>query len=114
MYCAKCGTQNDENSFRCVRCGTVLRQAGVAPPRPMIPNYLVQAILVTVLCCLPFGIVAIVYAAQVNTKVQVGDIEGARDASKNARMWCWISFAAGLAAGALYAAFLVISMVAGF
>ena len=38
-----------------------------------IPNYLVQAILTTLFCCLPFGIVAIVYAAQVNTKIEAGD-----------------------------------------
>jgi len=37
-----------------------------------VPNYLVQAILCTICCCLPFGIVAIVYAAQVNGKVAGG------------------------------------------
>ena len=61
-----------------------------------VPNYLVPAILVTVLCCLPFGIPAIVYAAQVNGKLQVGDVVGAKESSKNAKMWCWISFGAGL------------------
>jgi hypothetical protein len=80
----------------------------------MIPNYLVPAILVTVLCCLPFGIAAIVYAAQVNTKSQAGDLKGAREASKNARMWCWIALVAGLAAGAIYVALMVMGMVAGF
>ena len=34
-----------------------------------VPNYLVQAILTTIFCCLPFGIVAIVFAAQVNGKL---------------------------------------------
>ena len=62
-----------------------------------IPNYLVQAILCTVCCCLPFGIVAIVYAAQVNGKAAGGDIAGAMDSSKNAKMWCWIAFGCGLA-----------------
>jgi hypothetical protein len=80
----------------------------------MIPNYLVWAILVTVLCCLPFGIVAIVYAAQVNTKLQAGDIRGAMDSSKNARMWSWIAFVAGLAAGAVYGAFAIISATSSF
>jgi hypothetical protein len=62
-----------------------------------VPNYLVFAILSTVLCCLPAGIPAIVYAAQVNGKLQVGDIAGAQIASQNAKMWCWISFGLGLA-----------------
>ena len=56
-----------------------------------VPNYLPQAILVT-LFCNPLGIVAIIYAAQVNTKWKLGDIEGAYKASENAKKWCWISF----------------------
>ena len=25
MYCPKCGTQNDDNAFRCVKCGEVIQ-----------------------------------------------------------------------------------------
>jgi hypothetical protein len=67
-----------------------------------VPNYLVFAILATVLCCLPTGIAAIVYAAQVNGKLQAGDIVGAQAASRNAKMWCWISFGVGLAFTFIY------------
>ena len=66
------------------------------PSGEKIPNYLVQSILVTLCCCLPGGIAAIVYAAQVNGKQQAGDIAGALAASKNAKKWCWISFAVGI------------------
>lgn len=59
-----------------------------------VPNYLVQAILATVFCCLPFGIAAIVFAAQVNGKLAAGDYAGAVQSSKQAKMWCWISVAA--------------------
>ena len=61
------------------------------PARPNVPNYLVQSILATLFCCLPFGIVAIVYAAQVNTKLAGGDTAGALTASANAKKWCWAS-----------------------
>jgi hypothetical protein len=61
-----------------------------------IPSYLTQAILCTLFCCMPFGIVAIVFAAQVNTKVNEGDYAGAEKASAQAKMWCWISFGVGL------------------
>ena len=61
-----------------------------------IPNYLVQAILATICCCLPAGIVSIVYAAQVNGKVERGDIASAREYSDNARKWAWISFGTGI------------------
>ena len=67
----------------------------VGPPTP-IPNYLVQSILCTLCCCLPRGIVAIVYAAQVNSKLAAGDHRGALDASQNARTWCWVALALGL------------------
>ena len=51
----------------------------------------------TIFCCLPFGIVSIVYAAQVNGLVTVGDIDSARKASKSAKTWAWVSFGIGLA-----------------
>ncbi len=72
----------------------------VAPgqPKPAIQNYLVPAILATVLCCVPTGIVSIVYAAQVSSKVATGDLAGAMQSSKNARLWLFISVGAGIVA----------------
>jgi hypothetical protein len=61
-----------------------------------VPTYLAQAILTTLFCCLPFGIVSIVYAAQVNGKLAVGDHAGALQSSQNAKTWAWISFGTGL------------------
>jgi hypothetical protein len=61
-----------------------------------IPTYLIPAVLCTLLCCLPLGIPAIVFATQVNTKQIKGDIAGAQRASQNARTWCWISFGVGV------------------
>jgi hypothetical protein len=69
-----------------------------APPHAQapVPNYLVPAILTTLFCCLPFGIVSIVYAAQVNGKAQTGDRAGALESSRKDKMWAWISFGVGL------------------
>jgi hypothetical protein len=61
-------------------------------PAQNVPTYLTQAILVTLLCCLPFGIPAIVYAASVSGKLQAGDYEGAKVASDKAKFWSWMSF----------------------
>jgi hypothetical protein len=83
------------------------------PPGASVPNYLVFAILTTVLCCLPTGIPAIVYAAQVNGKLQAGDLAGAQAASKNAKMWCWISFALGLAVVAFYVLAVMLGVLGG-
>jgi len=57
--------------------------------QPKPPNYLALAIISTILCCLPLGIVSIVFSTQVNSKYAVGDYEGAEKASKNARLF-WI------------------------
>ena len=61
-----------------------------------MPNHLVWAILVTIFCCVPTGIVSIVYAAQVNGMLNAGDYEGARRASDSARTWAIVSVALGL------------------
>lgn len=83
-------------------------------PANHVPNYLVQAILVTVFCCLPFGIVAIVFAAQVNGKFQAGDLEGAMDSSRKAKMWCWLGFGIGLGFALIYTILVVIGLMSGY
>jgi len=112
MFCTKCGTQNDADASNCVRCGNILhhpRQFGTAPSEGItVPNYLAQAILVTIFCCVPFGIPAIVFAAQVNSKLQGGDYTGAVEASKKAKTWCWVSFWVGLGFGVIYLVFKII------
>ncbi|HVE92505.1 MAG TPA: CD225/dispanin family protein [Actinomycetota bacterium] len=55
-----------------------------------------HAILSTLLCCMPFGIVSIVFAAQVNSKVAAGDQQGARESSANAKKWAIISAVLGI------------------
>ena len=52
-----------------------------------VPNHLVWAILSTLFCCLPLGIVSIVKAAEVNGKLAAGDLEGARASSNAAKQW---------------------------
>ncbi|MGA9508422.1 MAG: CD225/dispanin family protein [Candidatus Sulfotelmatobacter sp.] len=120
MFCTQCGANNADNATVCVQCGRNLEQTPQAVP-PLattpqaaavdVPNYLVFAILATVLCCLPAGIPAIVYAAQVNGKLQSGDIAGARAASNNAKMWCWISLGLGLAFCLIYGLIMVVGIM---
>ncbi len=108
MFCPHCGEKNDDNAVNCARCGKPLASPPPPPQTPPIPNYLVQAILCTIFCCLPFGIAGIVYAAQVNTKIAHGDIAGAQASSKQAKTWCWVSFGVGLAVIAVYILFAIV------
>ena len=107
-FCTSCGRSIANNALYCPHCGAATPTAGAQPaagpasgarlvgrPYTHVPNYLVQAILVTVFCCLPFGIVAIVYAAQVNGKLASGDYTGAVNTSRTAKTWCWVSFGGG-------------------
>jgi hypothetical protein len=86
--------------------------AGGSPPQA-IPNYLVHAILVTLCCCLPFGIVSIVYATQVNTKRDMGDIAGALVASNNAKKWAMIGAGVGVVWIIIIIAFNGLALLAG-
>jgi hypothetical protein len=61
-----------------------------------VQNYLIPAILSTIFCCLPLGVVSIIFATQVNSKVAAGDMAGAAEASKKAKMFMFIAVGAGL------------------
>lgn len=58
-------------------------------------NYLVWAILTTVMCCVPFGIVSIVNSTKVDTLWASGDHVGALKASENAKKWAIITAITG-------------------
>lgn len=62
-----------------------------APSNEFVPNNMVWAIVTTLFCCLPLGIVSIVYASQVDGRRAAGDIAGARAAAAKAGFWAIIS-----------------------
>jgi hypothetical protein len=120
VFCAYCGASNDDAAAKCAQCSRDLRPvvqpaypAQVIPPQPAatISNYLVPAILVTIFCCVPLGIPAIVYAAQVNGKLASGDVAGAMTASRTARTWCLVALVSGLMAMILWTLFLGLNLM---
>jgi uncharacterized membrane protein YidH (DUF202 family) len=91
-----------------------LQTPGVVMPAGSPPsNYLAFAILTTILCCPPTGIPAIVYAAQVNTKWQAGDMAGAQQASNNAKLWCLISLGLGIVSTLITVALMMLGFISG-
>lgn len=68
----------------------------------MPETYLVWSVIITLLCCLIPGVVAIIFSASVSSKYYAGDIEGARRASRNAQIWCIVSIIAGIVWATLY------------
>ena len=59
-------------------------------------NLLVWSILVTVLCCWPLGIPAIINSTKVDKLWDSGDKAGAFDAAKKAKTFCFISLGLGI------------------
>lgn len=60
-----------------------------------IPSYLTASILVTILCCMPLGIVSIISSCKVDKLIALGDVEGAKAASKKTSKWIAISIVLG-------------------
>ena len=83
-----------------------------APP-PMPDNHLVWAILSTIFCCLPFGVVSIVYATQVESLYLQGRYEEAVDKSNKAFKWAIASAATVAAIMMLYVLILLFIMILG-
>lgn len=77
---------------------------------PLKPNtWLWQSILATILCCLPFGIVGIIYASKVDSLYFKGMYQEAELFSQKAKMWTIISFISAL----VYFIFVMILLVTG-
>jgi len=87
---------------------------GYSYPGQEAPHYLAQSILVTVLCCWPFGIPAIVFSAQTMSRNAAGDYQGALECSKKAKMWGWLSFGLGLAVIVFYIILIVVGEANGW
>ena len=97
MFCSKCGAEIPDGMTRCPNCGEITESCFRAEDRMEKPNnYLVWAILVTIFCCLPCGIVSSVYAASVDSAYYAGDYARSLSASKNARTWMWVSLICGV------------------
>jgi hypothetical protein len=64
-------------------------------PTTGVKNYMVYAILCTVLLFLPTGIPALYSAAKVKPALREGNVAGALEASKKAQLFCQISLLAG-------------------
>lgn len=112
MKCASCGQENTDRARICKGCGAELVTKAIpATDMTYLPNYLAPAVVVTFICCMPLGAVALIFAAQVNGRQIAGQWEEARKSSDSARLWCWIAFGAGIVFWTCYVILIVVIMV---
>lgn len=75
----------------------------------MPKNYLIESILMSVLCCLPLGIVALIHETKVETEYKAGNYDAAQAASDEAAKWLkW-----GLIGGGIVVVLCIILIVVG-
>ena len=124
MFCQRCGSEIPNGLSICQQCGTPVQQPAPQPvnyqqpvpqpvnyqqpvPQPVnyqqpvqqlvnIKSHMADSIITMILCCLPFGIIGLVYACKVNAALKNNDVAAAQHASKMANMWNWIGFGCGL------------------
>lgn len=86
-------------------------------PMPQVPsakpdNMLIWSILATFLCCLPFGVVAIIKSSSVDTLWVQGRYDEARQAADSAKKWCILSVVCGVILTVIYVALNVLAGLA--
>jgi len=69
---------------------------GQQPAGTDIPDLLVLSIVATIFCCIPAGIVSIVFSSKANTAKRMGDLDAARKAAAQAKTWLIVSAVAGV------------------
>ena len=92
MFCAKCGNELVDTATVCPKCGVPVQ--GTKEGTPMVSDNLVLVIL-SFLCCFPFGIPAVVFNRNVYRKLMDGNIEGAKKDAKMAKVFGIIGISLG-------------------
>ena len=80
---------------------------------PHVPNYLVWSILVTLFCCVPFGIVGIVYSVMANSAKQYGDFAKAIECAKKAKIWLLVGFIPAFIFYTIYVIVIIVGVITG-
>lgn len=93
MHCTHCGTPHADDAAVCAQCQQPIQRF---PALPALQNYLVPAIVLSLCCCPPFGLIALIFSAQVNSRLAAGDGAGAQTASRRARILTIIGFIAAV------------------
>lgn len=101
---AQANTENCPPPPPSINYNTQKQEENSYPPK----NYLIESILLTVLCCMPLGVVSIIHAAKVDSLYNAKRYKEAEQASKDAKKWVKYGFISGIVFFSLYILFYVI------
>ena len=87
--------------------GYISQEDEIPPLKPS--NWLWQSIVATILCCLPFGVVGIVYAARVDSLYYNKKYDEAEVFARKAKTWTLVAVVAGL----VYLVLWIVAMATG-
>jgi hypothetical protein len=76
-------------------------------------NNLIWAILSTILCCLPLGIVSIIHATKVDNLYNAGQYEQAKEEAAKAKQWAIYAAVAGIIVFVLYLVLVMMGSLGG-
>lgn len=98
MHCKNCGAEINEKAVVCVKCGSKVESLTAATK---ISNNLALAIISAICCCLPLGIVSIIYSCKVNTHLAADNISAAENCALLAKKWAWAAIISGFIIGVI-------------
>lgn len=116
ITCPSCGAAISESAKFCPNCGaTISYSVNNQQNKPACPEtYLARAILVTIICCWPFGIPAIVNAVGVSNAYAAGDYQLAKKKSEDAKKWSNYAMIAAVVFWILYIILIAAGVAGGW
>ena len=122
VNCPECNSQVSDAASMCPHCGAPLKSSASVVVNPqgsslgssnICPEtHLAKAIIVTLLCCWPVGIPAIINAAGVTSAFASGNYQEALQKSEKANKWSNYCIIAGVVFWIIYAVIIAVVVLA--
>lgn len=105
-FCSQCGAECPADAQFCTQCGVAIGSTATTyqyeSAKIQVNTYLVHNILVALFCCLPLGVIGLIFSILAYSACGKGDIDGAQSNASIAKIFFWISVIFGVLAGVIF------------